>query len=430
VLGWFAGASRRRGALIGLVLASALIAVSTLTPAGAASGDVSTPPLCLLCGDAVASDVLLNIALFLPFGLALAASGVRWRPAVAIVIVTTVTIEALQLHIVSGRDASLRDVVSNTIGGSLGWWLGGRVRSLAFPTPREARTLAALWLTMLGMLSCLGAWSTAPSFTPMPWFSQFALFSPQGFKGQVMAAAIGDARLPVDSLADSASHHIAREITRGEGATAMVITASPSNDAVHLLQLADRQSAMLLAFYQEHADALFFVRLRASDLGFRSPRFRLRDAFPLRPGVLAHATGWHARDMVRVDVTGGGRERRVTYRVSAHWGWAMLAPSISAIDQWEPYFTATWIALLVIPLGYWCAAGARGPAGRWFAIPMFSLTALVMLVVAPTTFGLSPGGVNEWLGLLVGGLLGGAVWRSAMSLASPACDQRSDRAVA
>jgi hypothetical protein len=416
---WFEGASRRRGALVGLVLASALIAVSTLTPAGAASGDVSTPPLCLLCGDAVASDVLLNIALFLPLGVALTALGVRWRAAVAIVMVTTVSIEALQLHIVSGRDASLRDVLSNTIGGSLGWWLGARVRSLAFPPPRDARTLAALWLVVLGALSCLGAWSTVPSFTPTPWFSQFALFSPQGFKGQVMAAAVGDARLPVDSLADSASHHIAREITRGNGATAMVITALPSNEAVHLIQLADRQSTMLVALYQEHADALFFVRLRASDLGFRSPRFRLRDAFPLRPGVIAHATGWSGGDMVRVDVTGGGHERRVTYRVSAHWGWAMLAPTVSAIDQWEPYLTAMWIVLLVIPLGYWGAAGIGGRPATTASVVTVALGALVMLVVAPLAFGLQPSDASEWLGYTSGVIGGAGLYRLLASLLGP-----------
>ena len=414
-----ARAARRRLAILGLVLASTIIAVSTLTPTASPPGGITSPPFCLLCGDAVGSDVLLNIALFVPFGLAMFALGWPWRRCIAIALATTICIELLQVRIVSGRDASLRDVLSNTIGGSLGWWLGPFVRSMTLPTARGARRLAVCWLAVLATTSWVGAWCTIPSFTAMPWWGQFALFSRQGFKGRVIAAAIGDARLPIDSLSDSASRFLARELVRGEGVTASVFTAAPPAEPVHLLQIADRHSTTLVGLDQERADALFFVRLRASDIGLRSPRFRLRNAIPTVAGVVAHVSGWRGRAMIRLDVTGAGRERRVDRRVSAHWGWAMLAPTVYSIDDWEPYLTATWIALLVIPLGYWCTAAGGGPAGRLFAIPMFALAALAMLIVAPTTFGLSPGGVNEWLGVVAGGVIGRATWRSALSLAPP-----------
>ncbi|HKC81976.1 MAG TPA: hypothetical protein VKB91_12335, partial [Gemmatimonadaceae bacterium] len=60
-LGWFlAGAS------------IILICVATLTPQ---SGHSETSPFCILCGSLGGVDAVLNVLLFLPFGIGLALSG-------------------------------------------------------------------------------------------------------------------------------------------------------------------------------------------------------------------------------------------------------------------------------------------------------------------------------------------------------------------
>src|SRR5207302_5176541 len=74
---------------------------------------------CIACGDHATSDVLLNILLFAPLGAALAlqlSSVTRCALSAALL---SATIELAQLYI-PGRDSSLGDVLSNTLGGTLG----------------------------------------------------------------------------------------------------------------------------------------------------------------------------------------------------------------------------------------------------------------------------------------------------------------------
>ena len=77
------------------------------------------PSLCLLCGDQSILDAVLNSLLFIPLGLGLRLAGMSRRRAFAIGLVTTITVETLQLGI-PGRDTSLGDIFTNSFGGLLG----------------------------------------------------------------------------------------------------------------------------------------------------------------------------------------------------------------------------------------------------------------------------------------------------------------------
>jgi VanZ family protein len=100
------------------VAAVGVIVIVTLTPAPG-----GPPPRFfsfLLPPDARAClDVIANIALYVPLGLICSAGRIpRWRVLVTCAILSTAT-ELLQV-VVPGRDPSARDIIANTVGGSIG----------------------------------------------------------------------------------------------------------------------------------------------------------------------------------------------------------------------------------------------------------------------------------------------------------------------
>ncbi|HLB09638.1 MAG TPA: VanZ family protein, partial [Gemmatimonadaceae bacterium] len=128
------------------------IAVLTLTPQY--SGSKTPPSLCLLCGDQSILDAVLNIILFIPLGIGLRLAGMSRRRAFAIGLVTTITVETLQL-VIPGRDTSLGDIFTNSFGGFLGILCADVWRVVVLPSRRAATRLAigwtVLWLLVLAM---------------------------------------------------------------------------------------------------------------------------------------------------------------------------------------------------------------------------------------------------------------------------------------
>ena len=93
------------------------IAILTLRPVPTqAAASASTPLLCLVCGSNGGADVFLNLLLFAPLGVGLRLAGWRWRSVVATAALVSFAVELLQFTVVTGRDASLSDLVTNTTG--------------------------------------------------------------------------------------------------------------------------------------------------------------------------------------------------------------------------------------------------------------------------------------------------------------------------
>jgi glycopeptide antibiotics resistance protein len=128
-----------------------LILVVTLVPLESTAE--KRPILCALCRDGAVSDGIVNATLFLPLGAALGIARRRWLSALAPGALLSLGVEGAQ-HLIPGRDLSLLDVLSNTMGTSLGIAL---VRSV----PRWSRPGARL----RGVIRCrrsLGRASPAP----------------------------------------------------------------------------------------------------------------------------------------------------------------------------------------------------------------------------------------------------------------------------
>ena len=151
-------------AILAVVLAAAFIAYATLRPAGGAAGT-----FCVRCGDSWLGDALLNVVLFVPFGLALRATGISTARTMLLSAASSVMIEVLQYTVVTGRFSSVLDVITNSLGGLVGAvgfgimvrWLAGDVRQ-----PAVAGAFAAAW-----WVQCLvTAWGLLPWLPTGPGF--------------------------------------------------------------------------------------------------------------------------------------------------------------------------------------------------------------------------------------------------------------------
>ncbi|HXI21878.1 MAG TPA: VanZ family protein, partial [Gemmatimonadales bacterium] len=127
------------------VFAFLFIAWFTLRPdPESAEAAARSPFTCLVgCGDQGLRDAILNVILFLPLGLALG----LWLPARRfrswlLTVALSCAIEFCQYHWLLGRDASLRDILTNSAGGAAGIWLATGWRWLLLPTAALARRLA------------------------------------------------------------------------------------------------------------------------------------------------------------------------------------------------------------------------------------------------------------------------------------------------
>ncbi|SDY87432.1 VanZ family protein [Herbiconiux ginsengi] len=114
--------------LVGVWAAS--VAVMTLRPGSGLGMRLNLVPI-LFDGPASALDAVLNVAVFVPFGLLLAAAAVRFRTTFVVALAITLTIEVSQYVADAGRTADINDVLTNVAGACLGWAVARTIRAVA-----------------------------------------------------------------------------------------------------------------------------------------------------------------------------------------------------------------------------------------------------------------------------------------------------------
>jgi hypothetical protein len=360
---------RPLGAIV-LVLAVLAIGVATLAP-----GEIdttATPLTCLVCGSEGGADVARNILLFLPFGAALALLGVRLRVATLLALALTLAVESAQLWLVPGRDPTLSDVLSNTLGGLLGFLLVAGAPLWLRPTRTQARRLAAagtlLWLAQLALTAAGLQW--APPAAPYlanvipPAGSQMRAFEGQilersvdgapsatGFDGGAVESGLRGARLTVD---------------------ATVRPTYPPGMLRPLVVYFSRAWEPVLVVGQQGRDLLLRARTRSQVARFRGPTFRLAGIFPtLEEQAAAHDGSPPIRvgaqldgPVVRLtsrDERGVTRTAELPRRVSR--GWTLIAPDFAAVRPFSRLIDALWFAALLLPIAYWWRP-TLAPGGR------------------------------------------------------------------
>ena len=135
---------RQPGRRVALALTAAALAFIAFMTLGKAESGLSFPGTCVFCGRLGGVDFVLNTVLFVPFGLGLMWLTGRWRRSAVIGAVTTLVIEALQWRLIPGRDASLGDLLANSMGTVIGVWLAVAGIRWLNATRMDARRLSAV----------------------------------------------------------------------------------------------------------------------------------------------------------------------------------------------------------------------------------------------------------------------------------------------
>jgi hypothetical protein len=407
------------------------IALATLVPQ---PGNPDVLHLCVFCGALSSVDSLLNVLLFVPFGIGLALTGAPALAAIALMCGVSLGIETLQLVALAGRHASVGDLVMNSVGGAIGFLIGRRGVVLILPTGSHTIALAAGWLVLWVALQALVAYSLLPLSAGLPWHSHIGRpHSRSGvkFPGRVLAATFGGesifgGRVQRDSALESKldAHQAvplrARILANGSsaGRSEIVVVSSPDGGIASL--------------EQDRNDLVFGVRNGADALLLRPFEFRLRDVFDrgsTTPSDTLDLLGRYERNAVTLVARSRtiAVERRFTPRLSSGWRLFMPLPTYIEGDARDAVMSAAYMALMLTPAGYWTARSAAPGGGRQrryrFTVLMGALALLTGLVVVPATLGLRPATVAEWAyagaGLLLGAFVARAVSRSFVSTQSP-----------
>lgn len=405
-----AGARRRRALAASLIVGGALLIGALTLPSEPvpARGGPSYSLWCLLCGDFGGVDATLNILLFVPFGLGLGLAGMRTRRALLVVVTTTVVVEGLQLMVLRGRDPSLSDVLTNTLGGALGLLLAARWRTLLFPSRRIARRLAALGFVLWIGERMLSAWLLQPSLPATAWFAQVAPEDvyPANFRGRVESAEIAQRPASPRQMDTAWTDRLRRSLH----VAARVRAPEATHALASIVGVLDAERTEIIVLAQEGRAARFRVRLRVADALLRVPSIRLAEAFPADSLPSVDLSGEARPGELRLRARSAGGERVETLRLGAGLGWSFFLPSDWGLTAEVRWISATCTGLLLALLGYYSARGAS-LSGEWLTLGAAVTTGLLGLSAPGWLFTLAGADLPELSVGLAGLLVGFSVGR-------------------
>ena len=386
----------------GVALSLAVIAVVCLLPVG--EQELQPFRFCVLCSERAAfSGFLLNVALYVPLGLALRLrTGSWWVPLIASGLVSG-AVELAQLGI-PGRFSALEDLIANVLGGMAGTVLGGRLgATVLFPEARAGQLLAATWsLVVVGVVA-------APSVLVRPSVPDGDLFGQRrpelggkpAYSGEVLSASIGG--VTVDDGLIGAGREVARSLTGDlRLSLAFTVGTEPSSPVAVIRVVGEEHLGWpeTVDISVDGDDLLYSVRYVADDFKLDRPRHRL-------PGALHGAA---IGDTITFGLRGtAGGTRHVTLNgrdsvepgMTAARGWTFLLYPGRIDEGSARVVDAAWLAVVAVPIGWW--AGGAGLAMALTLVPLLAMGGMLLQGVAVSV---SP----EHFGVLVfGAALGGAI---------------------
>jgi hypothetical protein len=373
----------------------------------------ATPFFCLVCGDLGTIDVILNVLLFVPFGFGLAWAGVPFRRVVAAGFTVTFFVEAMQFSIVTGRDSSLSDLVTNTAGAAAGALLVIVLPTLLRPRPAQARWLVRGGALALAATMAATSWAMTPSFPHTIYWGQHApsLTHLKPFLGRLLTARLGGVYLPSGRLGAWASDTVRARLAEGEQLEAEAIPAGPTPGLAPIVSIFDQRRREIALLGQSDRDLVFRARTHAQDALVRAPAIRLPEAFPVTDGHALRLTGSMANGVLAVSRTGPTETLSRSVALGPGLGWSLVLPFEYAFGPEAPFLTALWLAGLLLPLGYWAAWSYRRGRSAAGAAAIFAGALVIGLALTPLAFGLPAVAWSQWIASLAGLTLGWALGR-------------------
>jgi VanZ like family len=370
----------------------------------------------LLCGEKSVVDAVLNVILFIPLGVGLRLAGLSRRRAFAIGLVTTITVELLQLYI-PGRDTSLGDIFTNSFGGFLGILFADVWRVVLVPDRRAAKRLAIGWTVLWALVLTASAELThiSPSKSTMwgEWRPEELHYD--YFPGKVLWATAGG--LPIEHGLDGASVDVRGRLSSDSVVVqGSVAGAALSGTYSSIASVYDPSKQSQFFLGQRRGSLIFSLRMRASDLKVKNPTIRLDSVFPrhrpLKLDTMFVAGGVvHKQLWIRAEDHGVVRER--TLPLDAGLGWSYFLPFDYEYGREAPWLTALWLAGLSAPALFWATR-----AGRRALLAVLASLAAALLVI-PLAAGAHATAWWEWLALAAGACLGVAIGSATVRARRP-----------
>lgn len=407
---------RRWGQLIACAGLLIILSATLIPLPNQAQAAKATPLWCLVCGDYGGVDVINNILLFIPLAIGLRLMGIPTRTVVLAGAALSLSVELLQLTVIPGRDASLSDLLTNTLGSWVGAFVGGHWRGLLQPTKTLAVRLAAvasvLWLIL----------QAGTGFLLRPWVPLGPLWSDwspnlagrRPFNGRIEFASVSGVLVP-EGLARSGSD-LSRRLAGGDIRLELEIRpGAPESRWSSVFQLFDRGCRTVLLVEALGTSLAFQTPARAQALWLRPPRLLIEDALPTSGSLVRFLAG--EQDDTLWGQVGPAANRRAIRELSPSQGWMLITPFTYAPGGEATLVTVGWLAFLLGPIGYWWRRASFGVAS--LAGPALLLLAGLGLI--PFLLGYPPVGRSEWLGGLLGVGAG-----CALAHRGPYCGKRCD----
>lgn len=409
---------------IGSVLAIAsLVAIlfATLLPD---SGQPVDSHLCLVCGTRGGVDAILNVLLFMPLGVGLALSGSQWNRAVMTACVISLMVETAQFFFIPGRDATLGDVLTNTIGGALGFAVVRNASVWVRPRPQTATIVGLGWCAAWLAIQAISSYSFAPSIPESGYYGQIArqLGGFALFPGKVLEAKIGDVTITDKRFSDV--DQVGQRLLGGATVAVTVLPAARTKDIAPIVRVADDQQREIVLVAQDDDAFLFSVRTGSAALRLRPVFFAVPHVFSERVGQpdapsgnpLTLSASYDGRDAQLTARTGSASHRQ-NVAVSSALGWTLALPFQWYIEdtRTELAVSLIWMACLAVPIGYWGAYAARvtDPRPNVFTAVLCFLAGVAILIAGLVrirhAIGLHAAPTREWLAAMSGIVAGGAL---------------------
>ena len=353
----------------------------------------------LTTGDAALAELIANLILFIPLGVALTLAGVKPMRVITAGAVLSFTVEFLQQWI-PGRDPSLGDIVANTNSTAFGVLLVVAAPIWLFAPPRRS-AWQALGTAIVALLVWYGtAAMVRQSFPPLPYS---VVLTPHfqhadQYNGKVVDVRPGNARLDITAIAGPA----------------------PPGSSSPLIAFIGQHDERVLVLAVDHTDLSLRYFMPAVRATLEQPDLRLRGALRgVAPGDTFTAATWHdSTDIcLRVNTT-----QRCGLGYTIGDGWKLIYYPAS----WAPWQLALintlWLAGCVTGVGFWSARGKKAAArndggegggtaksggGEGVAIGRIAIAIAVLgSVIVPIATDLNATTLYEFLGV-IGGIVFG-----------------------
>lgn len=364
--------------------------------------------LCLICGPRGVADAILAVTLFVPIGALLTAvwrsrrGRGRWVAPLLAALAAAVLVQAFGLLAVD-RQATAGGLLFSGLGAAIGLGLVGTARFWVRPSARVGDRLAigATAITLLTIAAT--GWLLHPDLPDPPYRVEFETERPGlvRYPGVILGGGVE----PVEMRPGPSSRGpVARELlVRGAPIGMFVIAGAPPHGVAPVIGLYDVRDRTVVMLAIDSVDLVYRDFTRAVGWRLDNPEVRVRGAFDhLVPGDTVRVVARRSAEGLCY-LSDDGWD--CGHGIGAAGGWRVLRSLDAAPGTVLGALSGAWLALLVVPIGFWArwpVALALGGVVAWYALIRVPLDTVL---VAPSPL--------ELLGVAAGLALGFLARRAA-----------------